>query len=130
MKWSDVTKDEEAIEILKGILKGDCNIKHSEYFVDFFSHARVAGFNDEQAAKFVAILISSLGGMQVYLPRGDSMLSVITYRKIYNEFTGDNYRELALKYSMTESSIRRKVKACISADREMRKLIDNFELTR
>ena len=46
------------------------------------------------------------GGGSVYIPTFDSLTKEYRNKLIRNEFTGHNYKELALKYNMTITSIR------------------------
>ncbi len=55
----------------------------------------------------VVITIAELyQGAALYLPKLDSTLALIRDRKIREEFNGYNYRELALKYRLTERWVR------------------------
>lgn len=45
-------------------------------------------------------------GTGFYLPKLDSVLNKIRDRKIKTEFNGGNYKELAIKYRLTERWIR------------------------
>lgn len=46
-----------------------------------------------------------MGGMQVYLPRGDRLRQQIRDMKIWNEFNGSNTKILARRYDVTEKTI-------------------------
>lgn len=46
-----------------------------------------------------------MGGMQVYLPRGDRLRQQIRDMKIWNEFNGGNTKILARRYDVTEKTI-------------------------
>ncbi len=52
------------------------------------------------------ILSQNYGGVTFYLPKTDSALRMIRDRKIKAEFNGYNYKELAIKYSITEMWVR------------------------
>lgn len=45
-------------------------------------------------------------GLALYLPKLDSTINSIRDKKIRKEFDGYNYRELAIKYKLTERWIR------------------------
>ncbi len=45
-------------------------------------------------------------GTGFYLPKLDGVLNKIRDKKIKNEFNGSNYKELAIKYNLTERWIR------------------------
>jgi Mor family transcriptional regulator len=50
-----------------------------------------------------AIKLSNiLKGTNFYLPKLDALIAKIRNRRIREEFNGDNHRELALKYDLTE----------------------------
>jgi Mor family transcriptional regulator len=44
--------------------------------------------------------------MALYLPKLDALIRKIRDEKIRNEFNGGNYRELAIKYKLTEVWVR------------------------
>lgn len=52
----------------------------------------------------------SFGGIQVYIPRTVELLRGLLYRKITEEFDGDNAQALALKYQVSESTVYRNVR--------------------
>lgn len=52
-------------------------------------------------------LIDYLGGMQVYVPKGERLRKHIRNMEIYYRFNGRNIRELARQYEQTEQNIYR-----------------------
>lgn len=46
-----------------------------------------------------------MGGIQVYLPRGRSLLKQIEDLQIWDQFNGRNVKELALRYKKSEATI-------------------------
>ncbi|ODS10944.1 Mor transcription activator family protein [Vibrio scophthalmi] len=46
-----------------------------------------------------------MGGVQVYLPRGDKLRQQIRDMKIYDEYKGNNIKHLAHKYRVTDKTI-------------------------
>lgn len=52
-------------------------------------------------------LIDYLGGMQVYVPKGERLRKHIRNMEIYYRFNGQNVRELARQFEQTEQSIYR-----------------------
>ncbi len=52
-------------------------------------------------------LIDYLGGMQVYVPKGERLRKHIRNMEIYYRFNGRNVRELARQFGQTEQSIYR-----------------------
>ncbi|HAS63216.1 MAG TPA: transcriptional regulator [Vibrio sp.] len=46
-----------------------------------------------------------MGGVQVYLPRGDKLRQQIRDMKIYDEYKGNNIKHLAHKYHVTDKTI-------------------------
>lgn len=57
-------------------------------------------------AKSLLKLAQEYGGTMIYIPKFDSLTRIIRDKKIKQEFNGGNYKELALKYNLCESSIR------------------------
>lgn len=51
-------------------------------------------------------LAKSFGGTMMYVPKADSLTKSIRDISIKSEFNGSNYKELALKYNLSESTIR------------------------
>ena len=56
-------------------------------------------------------LTQRFGGMTIYIPKIDKLRRYRRDIRIRNEFTGINHRELARKYHMTETAIRKIVRA-------------------
>jgi len=50
-------------------------------------------------------------GTHIYLPKLDGTIKTLRDRKIKKEFTGYNYKELALKYNLSEIWIRQIIEA-------------------
>ena len=59
----------------------------------------------ELAFECVLDIGEHIGGMQVYLPRGDRLRMQIRDIKIWNEFNGSNINALTRKYKLTAQSI-------------------------
>ena len=51
-------------------------------------------------------MIETYGGCRIYIPKPDGFIRISRNERIQREFTGYNYRELALKYKLTEQMIR------------------------
>lgn len=51
-------------------------------------------------------LCDAIGGTTIYFPKGESVLRPIRDRLIREEFNGNNYNELALKYNLSERWVR------------------------
>ena len=51
-------------------------------------------------------LARRIGGLRVYVPQAGRLRRAILHHAIREEFTGANYRELALKYGYSENWIR------------------------
>lgn len=56
-------------------------------------------------------LVQTHGGTYFYIPKADVVLRRIRDDKIKAEFDGGNYKALAVKFSLTEISIRRIVES-------------------
>ena len=52
------------------------------------------------------MMVKSFGGTYVYFPKLKSITARLTHEKIANEFDGANYKELAVKYNLSEIRIR------------------------
>ncbi|EPT7428694.1 Mor transcription activator family protein [Vibrio cholerae] len=59
----------------------------------------------EAALQAVLDIGEYMGGVQVYLPRGDRLRQQIRDMKIYKEFNGNNIRQLAHRYHLTDKAI-------------------------
>lgn len=57
-------------------------------------------------AKSLLKLAQEYGGTMIYIPKFDSLTRIIRDKKIKQDFNGGNYKELALRYNLCESSIR------------------------
>lgn len=57
-------------------------------------------------------LSCSFGGTEVYIPKSDMLVKAIRNDRIKQEFNGGNYKELALKYNLSESQIRNIINYC------------------
>ena len=51
-------------------------------------------------------MVLHFGGDSVYIQKKDTIVKEIRAQHIAREFTGYNYRELALKYNLAERTIR------------------------
>ena len=51
-------------------------------------------------------LMAEYGGVSIYIPKADRLERMERNDKIRAEFTGYNFRDLAVKYGLTEVSIR------------------------
>lgn len=78
---------------------------------------------DALADDIVLSIAEAFGGLQIYLPKKDQILITERNQKIYSEFNGTNYDELALKYNMAEYSIRRIINDI--TDRKQTSIFDN-----
>lgn len=55
--------------------------------------------------EMMLVLIDALGGQVIYLPRAVSFKSFVRDQQIYAEFTGNNHKELCMKYDLSEPRI-------------------------
>lgn len=65
---------------------------------------------------------TEIGGVQQYIPRGTSYELSQREKKIWNDFDGNNYTELAQKYGITTVRIRNIVKQAIQREMHARQL--------
>lgn len=78
-----------------------------------------AGPADELPLALVVALCKEFGGIQLYFPRGRTLMAQIEQMKIWREFNGKNIKQLALKYGKCEITIYKIIAAQRAA--EMRK---------
>ena len=121
LDWADIANNESYIDIAIKIL--GLNESNSIFFEEFMSKAESVGFDKREAFKFVCLMVSVMGGMQIYLPKELSFKKLIAHRLIYKEFTGSNTRDLAKKYDLSMAAVSRVISACRAADKEARGLI-------
>lgn len=50
------------------------------------------------------------GGSSAYIPKGKALDVIDKHLAIYAEFDGKNYRELGIKYDLTEMAVRNAIK--------------------
>lgn len=124
LDWVDIAKDDCAIDLAINLMSS--NKSSSAFFDEFIDKAVSFGFSKREAFKFVCLMISTIGGLQVYLPKEDNFKKLITYRLIYRDFKGSNTDELAMKYGLSVQTIGRIVSACRTADKEARKAIEGL----
>ncbi len=51
-------------------------------------------------------MMQTYGGTYLYVPKADNMARMVRDAKIRKEFNGHNYRRLAVKYGLSEISVR------------------------
>lgn len=51
-------------------------------------------------------LATITGGLTIYIPKADTLIQAARDRRIISEFNGSNYRDLALKYNLSETWVR------------------------
>lgn len=51
-------------------------------------------------------LVRTFGGTSIYIPKVESLEKTVRDQRIREEFDGSNYKELAMKYGLTETWIR------------------------
>lgn len=55
-------------------------------------------------------LANHFGGTQIYIPQAEKLVKNVKYRAIIEEFDGNNIRQLAKKYDVSESTVYRLVR--------------------
>ncbi|QOF67326.1 transcriptional regulator [Actinobacillus sp. GY-402] len=58
-----------------------------------------------QASKIIGILANYIGGQSIYLPTGDRIKVALRDAQIYQDFKGNNVRELIRKYKLSETQV-------------------------
>jgi Mor family transcriptional regulator len=66
------------------------------------------------------------GGTTIYIPKADSLLQPARDRCIIKEFNGSNYKELAIKYNLSESWVRQVIQQDLDEKSQI-KLFDNID---
>ena len=51
-------------------------------------------------------LVRTFGGTSIYIPKVESLEKTVRDQRIREEFDGSNYKELAMRYGLTETWIR------------------------
>lgn len=51
-------------------------------------------------------LSKELGGITLYVPKPENLFKDVIFKKVKEEFNGYNYQSLALKYNLSERTIR------------------------
>lgn len=125
LDWIDIANNESYIDIAIKIL--GLNESNSAFFEEFMIKAESTGFDKRDAFKFVCLMVSVMGGMQVYLPKEIAFKKLIAHRVLYKEFTGSNTRELAEKYDLSMAAVLRAISACRAADKKARELIKGLD---
>ena len=81
--------------------------------VDLLDKVRLEQLDDDQKilAGLIGMeafrsLVRSFNGTSIYIPKIESLEKAVRDELIKEEFDGRNYRELALKYGLTETWIR------------------------
>lgn len=81
--------------------------------MDLLNEVQIGDLDDEQKkiAGLIGMdafrsLVRAFSGTSIYIPKIESLEKVIRDSRIREEFNGGNYRELALKYGLTETWIR------------------------
>lgn len=66
--------------------------------------------NMEKALQIVRRLTVDFGGEQIYIPQERFAFREVFEKEVYEDFDGQNYRELCKKYNVSKNTIRRIVK--------------------
>lgn len=74
----------------------------------------------EAAFAIAEAIRTDVGGAYEYIPKGQAWLLSRRDREIYAKFRGDNYRQLAREYRLSEMRVRQIVERCRSEDIQSR----------
>lgn len=66
-------------------------------------------------------MVLYFGGDSIYIQKKDTVVKEIREQHIAREFTGFNYRELAIKYNLSERTIREIISKNLSIEDELMK---------
>lgn len=72
-------------------------------------------------------IVATYSGMVIYIPKLDSVYRAMRDRKIREEYDGYNSRQLAKRYNVTESWVRRLVGGRIDGQIDMFEFVDGEE---
>jgi Mor family transcriptional regulator len=75
-------------------------VQISDFPVNFQPIAKAVGIAD------ALLIVKTSGGINQYVPKYDALISAARDRVILEEFNGYNFKELALRYNLTEVWIR------------------------
>ncbi|EKQ3592440.1 hypothetical protein V6969_002199 [Vibrio parahaemolyticus] len=125
MNWIEIAKNEDAVNIALNLLKDNTEIDW--FFDELIAESEALGIDKPEAFKLICVMISILGGQQVYLPKELHFNRYLSYRLIYSDFNGNNANEVAKKHNVSSAHVIRVVKACTKADREARKALEGIK---
>lgn len=81
--------------------------------MDLLDYVEIESLDEDQKkiAELVGMkgfrnLVRTFGGTSIYIPKVESLEKTVRDQRIREEFDGSNYRELAIKYGLTETWIR------------------------
>lgn len=81
--------------------------------MDLLDKVQIENLDEEQKnlAEMIGMegfksLVRAYNGTSIYIPKIESLEKVVRDKLIREEFNGSNYKELALKYGLTETWIR------------------------
>lgn len=73
---------------------------------EVFDALSAAGIAEDEALRAVSALAEHFSGQQVYFQKKEQLFRRIRNRRIREEFTGGNVREIARKHQLTMSFVR------------------------
>ena len=79
---------------------GDIEIRDTDLPEDLQALVEIIGFENTLA------LVRFYSGERVYFPKAESVMRLARNRRIREDFTGLNHRELCKRYNLTEPHIR------------------------
>ncbi len=81
-----------------------------------------AGYKKEESKSIAETAVKAMsfmaGGRQFYLPRGKALEVSVRHHQIFQSFTGNNVKELARKYNLSEAQIYNIIKSQREACRQ------------
>lgn len=78
------------------------------------------GVDNNLSLPLTYAIAKNLGGMQVYIPKGDVLEAMIRDMQIWSEFNGSNVAQLALKYKVTFKTVYSVIARMRDAERKRR----------
>ena len=63
------------------------------------------GVDNNLSLPLTYAIAKNLGGMQIYIPKGDALETMMRDMQIWSEFNGNNVAQLTIKYNVTFKTV-------------------------
>lgn len=85
------------------------------------------GYDPRHSLELVLAISKQIGGIQVYLPRGQALEFFIRDMRIWRDFTGNNVPELVERYQVTYKTVYKAIKRMRRIETAKKQLSLNME---